>query len=131
MPPVSDLDDQRGAVILSGILAISVMFVAFVLIAQFAVWQYGEGAVRAAANDAVRASAAHGSDDSACGVVFDRARMAVLGGSLGSGVGEPRCSRGPEFTELVVPVTFSRWVPFSPDWSFEVRAVAVTERLPQ
>jgi hypothetical protein len=124
-------DDQRGAVVLSGILAIGVMFVAFVLIAQFAVWQYGEGAVRAAAGDAVRASAAHGADASACAEVFDRARASVLGGSLGDGVGEPRCARGPEFTTLVVPVTFTRWVPFSPDWSFEVRAVAATERLPR
>lgn len=123
--------DERGAVVLSGIAAIAVMFVAFVLIAQFAVWQYGRGAVQAAADDAAQAASAYRADPARCVAVFELARADVLGGSLGQGVGSPSCTSDGEFVEVVVPVTFRRWLPLSFDWSFEVRAVAAVERLPQ
>ena len=123
--------DERGSVALAGIAAIAIMFLAFVLIAQFAVWQYGRGAVQSAANEAARASASFGADAGDCYRTFDDARGDLLGGSLGDGVGAPQCTTGGEYSEVVVPVTFKRWVPFSPDWSFEVRAISATERLPE
>ncbi len=122
---------ERGSVALAGIAAISMMFIAFVLIAQFAVWQYGRGAVQSAANEAARASASFGADAGDCFRTFDDARDDLLGGSLGAGVGAPQCTTGGEFSEVIVPVTFKRWVPFSPDWSFQVRAISATERLPE
>ncbi len=122
---------ERGSVALAGIAAISMMFIAFVLIAQFAVWQYGRGAVQSAANEAARASASFGADAGDCFRTFEDARGDLLGGSLGAGVGTPQCTTGGEFAEVIVPVTFKRWVPFSPDWSFQVRAISATERLPE
>jgi hypothetical protein len=107
------------------------MFFAFVLITQFAVWQYGRGAVQSAANDAARSAAAFGAEPGACEAVFELARGDLLGGSLGDGVGRPRCTTGGEFAQVVVPVRFRRWLPISPDWNFEVRAVAAVERLPE
>ncbi len=107
------------------------LFFAFVLITQFAVWQYGRGAVQSAANEAARSAAGFGSDPGECFRVFNAARNDLLGGSLGAGVGSPRCTVGAEFVEVVVPVRFERWLPVSPDWEFEVRAVAAIERLPE
>ncbi len=115
---------------LPGVVGIAMLFVAFVLIAQFAVWQYGRGAVQAAANDAVRAAAAYQAQPGTCEAAFQAARADLLGGSIGDGVGAPQCLVGPEFAEAIVPVTFERWLPLSPDWTFEVRAVAARERLP-
>ena len=37
---------EKGAVLLPGVVGIAMLFVAFVLINQFAVWQYGRGAVQ-------------------------------------------------------------------------------------
>ncbi len=122
---------ERGAILLPGVVGIAMMFFAFVLITQFAVWQYGRGAIQSAANEAARASAAYGADVSACTQAFEAARSDLLGGSLGNGVGQPSCTANGEFTEVIVPVTFQKWLPISPDWSFEVRAVAAIERLPE
>jgi hypothetical protein len=110
-------------------VAVGIMFVAFALIAQFAVWQYGQGAVQAAADDAAQVVSAYGADPNGCRQAFEDARSDLLGGSLGRGVGEPRCLSDGEFVEVVVPVTFHRWLPFSFDWSFEVRAAAAVERV--
>ncbi|MFW2380598.1 MAG: hypothetical protein ACN4GZ_02485 [Acidimicrobiales bacterium] len=124
-------DPERGSILLPGVVGIAMMFFAFVLITQFAVWQYGRGAVQSAANDAARSAAAFGAAPGTCEAVFDAARGDLLGGSLGKGVGAPRCSVGGEFAEVVVPVTFGKWLPISPDWNFEVRATAAVERLPE
>jgi hypothetical protein len=107
------------------------MFFAFVLITQFAVWQYGRAAVQSAANEAARSAGAYGADSGICGRVFNAARSDLLGGSIGDGVGTPRCTVGGEFVEVVVPVTFGGWLPISPDWNLEVRAIAAIERLPE
>ena len=124
-------DSERGAILVPGVVGIAMMFFAFVLITQFAVWQYGRGAVQAAANDAARSAAAYGAEPGTCEAVFGTARHDLLGGSMGDGVGVPRCGVGGEFAEIVVPVTFRRWLPISPDWNFEVRATAAVERLPE
>ncbi|NNF56021.1 MAG: hypothetical protein HKN03_16465 [Acidimicrobiales bacterium] len=131
VPTLPGRSGERGSVALAGIAAISMMFIAFVLIAQFAVWQYGRGAVQSAANEAARASASFGADPGDCYRRFEDARGDLLGGSLGAGVGAPQCTIGGEFSEVIVPVTFKRWLPFSPDWSFQVRAISATERLPE
>ena len=123
--------NERGAILLPGVVGIAMLFFAFVLITQFAVWQYGRGAVQSAANEAARAAAGFGSDPGVCMQVFEVARGDLLGGSLGDGVGTPRCTVAGEFSEVVVPVRFERWLPISPDWEFEVRAVAAVERLPE
>ncbi len=86
------------------LVGIAMMFFAFVLITQFAVWQYGRGAVQSAANEAARASAGFGADPGVCLEVFEAARGDLLGGSLGDGVGSPRCTVTGEFSEVVVPV---------------------------
>jgi hypothetical protein len=124
-------NSERGAILLPGVFGIGMMFFAFVLITQFAVWQYGRAAVQSAANDAARAAAAFGAEPGTCERAFEAARGDLLGGSMGDGVGAPRCTVGGEFAEVVVPVTFNRWLPVTPDWNLEVRANAAVERLPE
>lgn len=107
--------------------AFGVALVFFTLLAQFAVWQYGRGAVRAAAQEAARAAAPLGAGPEACSARFDQVRHGLLGGGLGKGVGPVRCSAGGPVVEVSVDVVFHRWLPISPDWSFTVTAVVVKE----
>jgi hypothetical protein len=100
----------------------------FTLLAQFAVWQYGRGAVRAAAQEAARAAAPLGAPPDACARRFDQVRSGLLGGRLGDGVGPVRCQVTGSVVEVTAEVTFERWLPISPDWSFTVTAVAVKEQ---
>ena len=108
--------------------AFGVALVFFTLLAQFAVWQYGRGAVRAAAQEAARAAAPLGAGPEACSARFDQVRRGLLGGGLGDGVGPVRCSVGGPVVEVSVDVAFRRWLPISPDWSFTVTAVVVKEQ---
>ena len=110
------------------LLAFGVALLFFTLLAQFAVWQYGRGAVRAAAQEAARAAAPLGAPPDTCGRRFEQVRTGLLGGRLGEGVGPVRCDTEGELVSVSVDVTFQRWLPISPDWSFTVRAVAIKER---
>jgi hypothetical protein len=100
----------------------------FTLLAQFAVWQYGRGAVRAAAQEAARAAAPLEAPPDACTRRFDQVRSGLLGGALGDGVGPVRCEVTDGLVQVRADVTFERWLPISPDWSFTVTAVAVKEQ---
>lgn len=112
----------------STLAAFGVALVFLTLLAQFSVWQYGRGAVRSAAQEAARAAAPLGAGPEACRARFDQVRSGLLGGRLGDGVGPVRCSDRGAWVEVSAEVTFSRWLPVSPDWSFTVTAVAVKER---
>jgi hypothetical protein len=108
--------------------AFGVALVFFTLLTQFSVWQYGRGAVRAAAQEAARAAAPLHAGSEACRDRFDEVRTGLLGGPLGDGVGPVRCDVGGTVVAVSVDVVFRRWLPLSPDWSFTVSAVAVKER---
>jgi hypothetical protein len=109
------------------LLAFGAALVWFTLLCQFSVWQYGRGAVRAAAQEAARAGAPLGATEEECLRRFDQVRSGLLGGRLGSGIGHPRCDVAGPLVEVTVEVTFERWLPISPDWSFSVTALAVKE----
>lgn len=113
---------------LATLVAFGAALVFFTLLAQFAVWQYGRGAVQAATQEAARAAAPLGAAPDACARRFDQVRHGLLGGSLGDGVGPVRCRADERVVEVSVDVAFERWLPISPDWSFTVTAVVVRER---
>lgn len=99
----------------------------FTLLAQFAVWQYGRGAVRAAAQEAARAAAPLGAPPDACTRRFDEVRSGLVGGRLGDGIGPVACEVTGGLVRVRADVRFERWLPISPDWTFTVTAVAVKE----
>ena len=99
------------------------------LLAQFTVWQYGRGVVRTAAIEAARAAAPDGAPAGSCERRFDDVRATLLGGAVGDGIGAPRCLITDDRVVVSVSVTFRAWLPISPDWSFDVVAVATRERV--
>ncbi len=109
------------------VASIGVFLVAFTLFAQFAVWQYGRGAVRSAALEAARAASTVEPVPGACERRFADVQGDLLGGAMGTQVGAPRCTIGPDTVTVIVDASFERWLPFSPDWDFTVTAVAVRE----
>jgi hypothetical protein len=118
---------ERGSTVAASVAAFGIALYVFTLLAQFAVWQYGRGAVRSAAQEAARAGALLGADAADCRQRFDEVRRGLLGGAMGEGVGPVACRFEDGAVVVRVEVRFTRWVPVSPDWSFQVTAVAVSE----
>lgn len=103
----------------------------FTLFAQFAVWQYGRGAVRSATLEAARAAAPLGALPGACERRFSDVTSGLLGGPLGEQVSAPRCEIGAEVVVVSTDVRFEPWLPISPEWSFTVTATAAREVAPE
>ena len=122
---------QSGSAAIPTVVAVGFLLLLLTLFTQFAVWQYGRGAVRAAAQAGARQAAVLDAEAGACEAAFAEVRDQLLGGSLGSGVGGPRCEVGAEVVTVTSEVRFERWLPVSPDWEFQIVATAVREREPQ
>lgn len=103
----------------------------FTLFTQFAVWQYGRGAVRSAALEAARAAAPLEALPGACQRRFESVTSGLLGGPLGDQVSPPRCDIGTDVVEVSADVRFDPWLPISPGWSFTVTATAARESVPE
>lgn len=120
---------QTGQVVPAYLVAVGVALVFFVLLVQFAVWQYGRGAVRAALGEAARVGAPAGAGVAEC---EDRAATVLadlLGGPLGREVAVT-CTETPTRVVASADVVFRSWLQPSPDWSFRVAASARKESLP-
>lgn len=122
---------ERGSAAIATVVGLGFFMMIFTLFAQFAVWQYGRGAVRSAALEAARASAALNATPGICERRFSDVREGLLGGPLGAQVSEPSCVIGVDVVTVTASVDFERWLPISPDWSFTVTAVAAREVAPE
>jgi hypothetical protein len=103
----------------------------FTLFAQFAVWQYGRGAVRSASLEAARAAAPLDAVPGACERRFADVASGLLGGPLGEQVSAPQCDVGVDVVVVSADVHFEPWLPLSPAWSFTVTATATREHEPR
>ncbi len=112
-------------------MAFGLFMVFFTLFAQFAVWQYGRGAVRSAALEAARAASPLDAPPGACERRFLDVRDGLVGGSIGSQISPPRCLVGVDVVTVESDVRFEPWLPISPGWSFTVSATAVREVAPE
>ncbi len=125
------MSDERGSITLPAVASLGLVLVAFVVVAQFASWQYARGALRAAAQEAAADAAVLASEPGRCEATFDAVRADLLGGSLGAGVGPVRCDVGADIVVVEVDARFDSWLPFVPDGATSVRAVAVREQDPE
>ena len=101
----------------------------FTLLAQFVVWQYGRGAVRAALDEGARVGAPAAAGVADC----ERRAGEVLGDLLGGALGREvsvSCQETPAEMVAGATVTFRAWMPPSPDWSFRLAASARKETSP-
>lgn len=108
------------------VLAMALVLVFFVNLAQLVVWQYGRGSVRAAVDEAARAGAGTAGGLGAC----EARAAAVLGDLLGGSMGdEVRVACRDAGAEIVAEasVVFRSWMPPTPDWSFRTAASAPFE----
>ncbi len=123
--------DERGSLTVPALFAIGVLLLVFVLVAQLVAWEYTRGAVRAAAQEAARAVVPLDASIVQCVDRFEQVRQQVLGGSLGAGVGTPRCAIGPDRVTVEVDVRFESWLPLLSDSTTTVAVIAVREVDPE
>lgn len=129
--PVDRSASERGSAALAFVVAAGLALVVFVTLANLVTMQFTRGAVRAAADEAVRVASRSDSPVTACEA---RAR-AVLEGLLGpvarGGVAF-RCavSGTPPSVHARAEVTMVPWLPGLPDWQVVVRSDAAREVVP-
>ncbi len=111
------------------ILGMGLIMVLLTIMVQFAMWQYVRASVRVAALDAARAASVIDATAQDCVVAFNRAAGDLVSGPMGSGIGEPACSKGPSEVTVVVSVQLEPMLAISPAWNFTITAVAQTERI--
>jgi hypothetical protein len=106
--------------------------IAFVMMANFVVFLYARGVVRAAVDEGARTGGRFGSSAGECEARAADVVDDLLGGSLGTGV-EVGCredGRG-DVMRARAYVVLRGWLPgVTPDWSFTLEAQSVKERAP-
>lgn len=127
--PVASSDRGRGesgATTASTILAMGLALLLFVNLAQWIVWQYGRGSVRASLDEAARVGAGTAGSVEECQLKADDVLGDLLGGSMGDDVVIVCRDTG---TAIVAEATvsFRAWLPPTPDWTFTVSATAPLE----
>ncbi len=134
LPSLSDPVEGRaageaGSTAPAYVFAVGLSLIFFVLLVQFAVWQYGRGVVRSALDEGARLGAPAEAGPADC---EERARAVVsdlMGGAMGNEV-SIRCTETATQVLAEATVTFRAWLRPSPDWSFKVAASARKESLP-
>jgi hypothetical protein len=103
--------------------------VMFVVLANFVVFVYARGVVRAAVDEGARTGGRLGATTEQCET---RARDVVddlLGGQLGNGVGV-RCRQAGDLVVAQGTARLPSWLPLVPDWNFVIEGRSVRERAP-
>jgi hypothetical protein len=105
---------------------------AFVMMANFVVFLYARGVVRAAVDEGARAGGRYGAGASECEVRAADVLGDLLGGGLGAGVRIGcREDGASDVMRARADVVLRGWLPgVMPDWSFTIEAQSVKERAP-
>jgi len=106
--------------------------IAFVMMANFVVFLYARGVVRAAVDEGARAGGRFGASAADCEARATDVVADLLGGGLGTGV-RVGCHEddGDEVMRARADVVLRGWLPgVMPDWSFTLDAQSVKERAP-
>ncbi|MDJ0954965.1 MAG: hypothetical protein QNJ81_14905 [Acidimicrobiia bacterium] len=119
-------DDQRGLTSVGIMLAVAFTLVLAVAVVNLFLYLYGQGAVRAAIDEGVRAGSRVAAGESVCEERAMEALTGLMPGRLGDGVAVGCWVDG---TELVAAadVTLDSPMPGIPSWSFRMEARAVQE----
>ena len=102
---------------------------AFTTLVNLVVYQYGEGALRAAAEQAARAGSRASASEQVCEQRGQETLDAVLGGSLGDGA-VVDCTDDGDVVRATVRGTFEGWLETVPDWSVTVTSSVRKEQAP-
>jgi hypothetical protein len=123
-------DDESGMTTAQYVAATAFSLLAFVMLANFIVFLYARGVVRAAVDEGARAGGRVGAGASECESRADDVLGDLLGGALGAGVQvECREDQGEEVVRARAQVVLRGWIPgLTPDWSFTLEAQSVKEQ---
>ena len=109
------------------VAGIALSLLAFVMMANFIVFLYARGVVRAAVDEGARTGGRTGAGVAECERRAGEALGDLLGGALGEDVAI-QCRRVPDAMHAHASVTFHGWLPgVIPDWSFDIEARSATE----
>jgi hypothetical protein len=118
---------EEGMTTVQYVAATALSLIAFVMMANFIVFLYARGVVRAAVDEGARAGSHFGATTAECD---SRARDVLgdlLAGPLGSDV-TVRCESNADEMHATVHVTLHGWLPaLVPDWKFSLDARSVKE----
>lgn len=121
--------DDRGATTAAVVLGVGLLMLAFTTLANLVVYQYGEGALRAAAEQASRAGSRASASEAVCELRAQETLDGVLGGSLGDGA-TVDCVDDGDVVQATVTGTFEGWLETVPDWTVSVTSTARKEQAP-
>ena len=118
---------EEGMTTVQYVAATAFSLIVFVMMANFIVFLYARGVVRAAVDEGARAGSRFGATTSDCD---SRARDVLgdlLAGRLGSDV-DIQCESDEDEMRAIVHVTLHGWLPgLVPDWTFTLDARSVKE----
>lgn len=114
---------EGGYVTAPFVVVVAVTLVGFVGVVNLFALHYARGVLQVAVEEGVRQGVSTRSS-SACAARADGVIASGLGG-LGSGVGVPACSVGPDAVTATVDATFDAWLPALPDATSTVTARAL------
>lgn len=123
---------ERGMTTAQYVAATGFSLFAFVMMANFVVFLYARGVVRAAVDEGARAGGRFGASAAECEARAGEVLGDLLAGGLGSGV-RLSCSEDPasDVMRARADVVLRGWLPgVMPDWSFTLEAQSVKERAP-
>ncbi|MDP9402236.1 MAG: hypothetical protein M3P85_02655 [Actinomycetota bacterium] len=121
---------EAGFTTASYLMVVGFTLVVFVWFTNLAVYLYGRGVVRSAVDEAARAGSRVGADSAR--QCQERARDVLgnlLGGTMGQGVAVA-CAEEDGVMRARANVRFQAWLPPVPDWSFQLTAAVIKERVP-
>jgi hypothetical protein len=124
--------DEGGLTTVQYVAATAFSMLAFVMLANFVVFLYARGVVRAAVDEGARAGGRYGASESECEARAADVLADLLGGALGRGV-RVECRGGTDDPTMTAhaEVVFEGWIPgLTPDWTFTLEGQSTKERAP-
>jgi hypothetical protein len=118
---------EEGMTTVQYVAATAFSLIAFVMMANFIVFLYARGVVRAAVDEGARAGSRFGATTAECDSRASDVLGDLLAGRLGSDV-TVRCESNGDEMHASVHVTLHGWLPaLVPDWTFTLDARSVKE----
>jgi hypothetical protein len=108
------------------VLAAALSMLVFVTMANFIVFLYARGVVRAAVDEGARTGGRSGATTRDCEARASEVLGDLLGGALGDEV-RLRCSHAADAMHADAIVTLHGWLPVVPDWTFTLGARSAKE----
>jgi hypothetical protein len=128
VPAAEERSGEDGMTTVQYVAATAFSLIVFVMMANFIVFLYARGVVRAAVDEGARAGGRFGATSAECEARARDVLGDLLAGRLGSDVSVRCDSPNEDEMHATVDVTLDGWLPgLVPDWTFTLDARSVKE----